>query len=311
MSRSLLRLTTFLCLLLTGTGLLSGTVQAQTLVIAQVSDRPKKDFKQLRPMAQHIAAQLAEFGFDRAEVQLYRSADDLIAAARSGQVHWISETPYTAARLVREANCRALAQKWKNGQPRYQTLIYTRSDAPIHTLSDLVGQRIAFEHPDSFSSYYLPRRLLEQAGLTLSALEHASDPVPPGTVGYLFSRNEKNNALWVDKGLVAAGALNDGDWEADTRVPTAIRARLRVLHRSDYYPRAFELVTPAMPAAAAEKMQQLLLAMNSTSHPALLARYENTEAFATVSDDDRRFLSSLTALDDTAHTAASGEAAQR
>ncbi|MBS98843.1 MAG: hypothetical protein CMI01_09225 [Oceanospirillaceae bacterium] len=274
-------------------GLLSvPRANAVPLVIAQVSDRPKKDFKQLRPMVDYMASRMADLGFDRGEVRLFPSVDALIEAIQKGQVHWITETPYTAARLIREAKARAIVKKLKNGQREYQTLIYVRADSPFHTLADLVNQRIAFEHTASFSSYFLPRQIITSQGLNLIELDHHSDPVPQGRIGYLFSRNEKNNVLWVDKGLVQAGALNNGDWQNPERVPTSVREHLRVIHRSALYPRAFELTTPALSDAAAQRLQDTLLAMGSPQR-SLLLRYEDTEGFEPVGPRDHLFLEQL------------------
>ncbi|MBV1789274.1 phosphate/phosphite/phosphonate ABC transporter substrate-binding protein [Marinobacterium sp. D7] len=277
-------------LLALGVLLLPASLSAQPLVLAQVSERPKKDYAELRPMASYVADRLGEFGFDGVEVKLFRSADELIEAVRAGEVHWVTETPYTTARLVQETGSQALVKKWKNGQRQYQTLIYTRDDSGIRELHDLVGRRFAFEHPYSFSSYYLPKRILERAGLALTPLESSGDTPPDGGVGYLFSRNEKNNALWVDKAIVAAGALNDGDWNNPDRVPPSVRQRLRIIYRSPFYPRAFETVTPALSADAAHRLKQLLLDLDHASHGALMSRYENTEAFAPIEPSDLQLL---------------------
>lgn len=280
-------------LLLISSVLPAQAVFAETLVLAQVSDRPKKNFKQLAPMARFMARQLEQYGYTRGEVHLFDSADELIEAVRQGKVHWISETPYTAARLIQETDSRALLKKWKNKQRQYQTLIYTSADSGIYALEDLANRRIAFEHADSFSSFLLPLNILEKHGLSLVALETNNAPVPANKVGYVFSRNEKNNALWVDKGIADAGALNNGDWENPDRVPPKIRDRLRIIYRSPLYPRAFELSTPALSDAAANRLMQVLLAMDTDSDAELLARYEKTGGFSQLEAEDRHFLEQL------------------
>ncbi|TCK03520.1 phosphate/phosphite/phosphonate ABC transporter substrate-binding protein [Marinobacterium mangrovicola] len=284
-----------LCIVLPVNGVvLPATAGAEPLVLAQVSDRPKKDFKQLLPMARYMADRLQAYGFNGAQVQLYDSAEALIGAVRQGEVHWISETPYTSARLMQETASTPLAKKWKNGQQQYQTMIFTLKRREILSLQDLVGQRIAFEHPDSFSSYFLPRRILENAGLSLVELERPEDPVPEGQVGYLFSRNEKNNALWVDKEIVAAGTLNNGDWLNPDRVMPEMHERFHVIHRSAFYPRAFELATPALSPEAALALREELLALSQENHAGLLARYEQTEQFSPLELQDLNFLQELT-----------------
>ena len=60
-------------------------VTADTLVLAQLSDRPKKDFKQLRPMAKYVASELKSVGITRGEVRLFSELDELTAAVKSGE----------------------------------------------------------------------------------------------------------------------------------------------------------------------------------------------------------------------------------
>lgn len=252
---------------------------AETLVIAQLSDRPKKDFKELRPMVQHIAARLSAVGITDGTVKLYSDIEELTQAVKSGEVHWVTETPYTAAVLVHEANAVPMLSKWKSGQRQYQTLIYTHRDSGLYSVQDLQGKRIAFEHSQSFSSYYLPRLLLEQQGLTLTEMPGLKAKTADGAINYLFSRNEKNNLLWVHKQLVEAGALNDGDWNNTSRVPAALKADLRIIYRSEPVPRALELISPKVRPEVAQALKDILLNMTPETDGDLLARYEKTTGF--------------------------------
>ncbi|GGO77742.1 phosphate-binding protein [Marinobacterium nitratireducens] len=271
----------------------SQIARAEPLVLAQVSDRPSKDFEQLRPMVEYAAARLAPLGITSGEVRLYDSAEQLASALQAGDVDWITETPFTAARLMHEAGARPLLRKWKGGQHQYQTLIYTRSDSPIRSVLDLTDRRIAFEHPESFSSYFVPRRILLRSGLQLTGLKDLHQPPPPGNTGYLFSRNEKNNALWVHKGLVDAGALNSGDWENRERVPVAIRRDLRIIYRSETYPRALELVSSELDDNVVAALRELLLAMPASGASEVLASYENSTGFEPLQPGDIELLSDI------------------
>ncbi len=280
--RSLRNLIRMICL---STLLITSHVAAETLVLAQLSDRPKKDFKQLRPMAKYVAKQLGHVGITRAEVRLFSELDELVEAVKNGDVHWVTETPYSAAVLVHEADAVPLVMKWKSRQQRYQTLIYTHKDSGLKSLEDLSGKRIAFEHNNSFSSYYLPRLILEKQGQRLNQINGLHAERDNNKVNYLFSRNEKNNLLWVHKQLVEAGALNDGDWQNPGRVPDALKSELRIIYRSEPYPRALELVSSKLSAERAAALKALLLGMTPDSHGKLLSRYEKTSGFEALNDD--------------------------
>lgn len=254
-------------------------VFAQTLVIAQLSDRPKKDLKQLRPMVEYAAAKLTSVGITDGRVELFEDPESLIEAVRNGEVHWVTETPYTAARLVHEAGAIALLMKWKSRQERYQTFIYTHKDSGINSLADLKGKRIAFEHDDSFSSYFLPRMVMEKAGYRFNAIENTASELEPENINYVFSRNEKNNLLWVHKQLVEAGALNNGDWENPKRVPESLKSDLRIIYKTELYPRALELVSPKLDPTVSSALKELLLGLDYEEDRDLMKRYEKTTGF--------------------------------
>jgi phosphonate transport system substrate-binding protein len=272
---------------------LFSAVEARVLVLGQVSDRPGKDYEQLRPMADYAAQQLAPLGISSAEVRLFPQAADLVAAMRRGEVDWVTETPFTAARLVHEAGARLLLRKWKRGQREYQSIIYTRLGSSVRSLDDLVGQTITFEHADSFSSYYLPRRLLEQRGMVLSPMKDLQQLPVPGRVSYMFSRNERNNALWVHKSLIVAGALSSSDWNDPARVPPALRDELRIIFRSPSYPRALELVSAGLAPELVAALRDLLLHMTPANAPELMAAYEKTTGFEPILPDDLSLLNDI------------------
>jgi phosphonate transport system substrate-binding protein len=272
---------------------LFSAVEARVLVLGQVSDRPGKDYEQLRPMADYAAQQLAPLGISSAEVRLFPQAADLVAAMRRGEVDWVTETPFTAARLVHEAGARLLLRKWKRGQREYQSIIYTRLGSSVRSLDDLVGQTITFEHADSFSSYYLPRRLLEQRGMVLSPMKDLQQLPVPGRVSYMFSRNERNNALWVHKSLIVAGALSSSDWNDPARVPPALRDELRIIFRSPSYPRALELVSAGLAPELVAALRDLLLRMTPANAPELMAAYEKTTGFEPILPDDLSLLNDI------------------
>ncbi len=261
-------------------------VAAFELVMGKVSDDPQKAIAELRPMVEYAAAQLADEGVTGGQVRLFPSEDALQAAVKAGAVHWITETSLVAANLMNRADATLAVKKWKNGQREYQTYIYSLADGPVRTLADLKGRVIAFEHEESFSSYYVPRLILEQAGYQLHYLSSVNDAPVADKVNYVFSRNEKNNALWVDKGLVDAGALNNNDWLNGKRVPETLRQRFLVIHQSSSFPRAYELFGPGMPPAIGEKLRQLLLGMRLSTHASVLQKYEKTSRFEAITREE-------------------------
>lgn len=268
-------------------------INAETLVIAQLSDRPKRDYKHLRPMLDLVVEQLRPYGIDRGEVILFKQREALINALKAGEVDWVTETLYSSALLVHEGGAEPLLQKWKTGQKEYRMLLFTRADSDIHSLEGLLGKTLSFEHMNSFSSYFLPRVILEEHGLKLHSLSSLREARQSDSVNFLFSRNEKNNVLWVHKGLVDVGVINDGDWFDSGRVPAHLRSELRVLHRSKPYPRALELVGPKVSANLKQALKRILLRMEANGHGDALMRYEGTTHFTEVESDLRSTLADI------------------
>lgn len=258
---------------------------AEVLVLGQLSDQPQKDFKELRPMVRFVADALQDQGISRGEVVLFSEPEELAQALRSGRVHWVSESPFTAAYLVQEAAAIPLLYKWKAGQKRYQSLVYTHKDSGIRDLSDLSGKRLAFEKDQSFGGYYLPRLYMEQRELKLEPGISLRDPRRAEVVNFVFSRNARNNLLWVQKGLADAGAINTGDWYNIPPELSSVKDDLRIICATRPYPRALELVSSQMPEARAEALKELLLSLNPEEHAELLERYENTDGFEDLPPD--------------------------
>jgi len=266
---------------------------ASTLVLAQLSERPKKDYKELRPMVTYMAKQLSSVGITGGEVRLFRDMDKLIAAINRGEVHWVTETAKSTAIIVNRTSSDVLLSKWKNNQKSYSSLLYTRHDSAIKSINDLVGRVIAFENEDSFSSAFIPRVLIEEQGLALQKLDHIRATPNSDKVGYVFSRNEKNNILWTAKGLVDAGVVNDGDWENKDRLPLSLKGKLRVFHRSEKFPRAFEITTFALPKSVSVLLKQKLLAMADNNGRDVLLRYENSTGFSELPANYRQRLNEI------------------
>ena len=255
---------------------------AKRFVIARVSQSPGKHLNQLAPMADYLGEVLADFGYSGGGVVLAESTEELLELVLSGRVDWVTETPYTASLLIEQGGMTVRALKLKNGVAAYRSLIFARRDAHIHSLQQLRDHRIAFEEPDSFSGYFMPSLLLQDAGLTLQELPSPSVQPTPGQLGFVFARSELNVAQWVHKGLAQAGALNNLDWDNPKRMPPAMRQDLVIIAESQPFPRALELAAPGLPGPVAERVTEALLALDVEQHAELLRAYEKASGFQPV-----------------------------
>jgi phosphonate transport system substrate-binding protein len=149
-------------------------------------------------------------------------------------------------------------------------------------LADLVGKKIAFEDQGSFSGYFLPRYLMEKERLPLVELPSIHHPVDPDAINYVFARTEKNIALWVDKGITAAGAVNTSDWQSVNRIHPDIKLNLKKLTQSEAFPRAYELLSTSLPSELRSAIKKNILELDISRNEEVMLSYEKTTRFESV-----------------------------
>lgn len=250
------------------------------LVIGKVSDNPTKHFKTLRPIVDHMASRMSDLGISGGEVRLAKSNEQMMRYLREGSVDWVTETAYSALEFEQRAGARILLKKWKKGVGSYHSVIFVRKDSGITSLEDLEGRVIAFEDPGATSSFFLPANELLARGMELVPLRSPRAQAPARGVGYVFSSEEINTTVWVHKGIVAAGAISDGDWIESDEVPPDFRDDLVLLHETPPVPRALELVRGDLEAPIVERLRALLLAAHDDpSAQSALLTYDRTTHF--------------------------------
>jgi phosphonate transport system substrate-binding protein len=79
------------------------------------------------------------------------------------------------------------------------------------------------------------------------------------SVGYVFARSEANISTWVHKRLVDAGAFANLDWTDLQRLPRSFREDLVVIHETEVFPRAVEVVRPGMSTRVKARLSEVLL----------------------------------------------------
>lgn len=254
-----------------------------TLVIGKVSINPKKHFHTLQPIAQYVANQMQDLGITQSKVVLARNNDHMVRLLKSGQVDWVTETPFPAIEFEERAGAEMLLRKWKKGVPEYHTVFFTRKDSGIDSLAQLPGKTIAFEDEGSSSAYFIPAATLIQQQLPLFYIDRPRQKPPTGKVGYLFSGAEINTSTWVHKGITDVGALSNLDWNRDDHVPLKFKTDFKVIHRTPPFPRAIELVNSKLSPAIKERLKEILLNIHQDEQATeVLKAYQKTTRFDAV-----------------------------
>ena len=255
-------------------GLMSGPVAAgphNVLVLGRISDNPKAHYAQLQPLLDYVVPRMAEVGITEGRILMAPDAPQMASYLRRGRVDWVTETSGTAVALGLRSGAQPLLLTERSGVRDYHTVFFVRRDSAIAGLADLRGRTLALQNAASTSAYLVPVMTLLGQGLTPEILLSARDTAAPDTVGYVFARSEGNIATLVHKGVVDAGAVSSVDWSDGHRVPASFVRDFRVIHRTEPYPRAVEMVRAGLDPRVRDRLQQVLLqaASDPQAGPAL------------------------------------------
>ena len=269
----------------------SAGLRAETLVIGSVGKDVRTETKDLAPLAKYLEKELASVGIDKVEVLIVPTAARIVDAFRAGQVHLYPESPLVAAKVARQTGAVPLVRRWRKGLGEYWSEIVVNSDAPITSLEDLRGRVIAFEDPDSTSGHLLPRAMLLERGLKIQQVKKPDEPVAPDSIGAIFTQGDRSSILALLDGRVAAIAT---DPHYVKMVEKERPGALRSIARSISVPRQVMMRTGTMPAAMAQKIADVLLAMeHSEDGRAVLKEFGKTDRFDVFPQDPQATFAAL------------------
>lgn len=249
----------------------------KTLAIADVSSNPTKKIKRFQPLADYIAANLSEFGFEDGTVKIAPDLETIAKWLKSGEVTVYFDSPYPAMMTVEASGAQPILRRWKKGDAEFNSVIFTMSQGGAANMGDLRGKIVAFDHLTSTTGYLLPTVELLNAGLKPVEKATADSRVAPTEVGYVFSDDDENTVQWVISGKADAGAVDNQTFES---IPEETRAAMTILAESEKVPRHVVLVSPTLTTAQVNEIKKILVEMDQTSEGQdILSKFENTAKF--------------------------------
>ncbi|MFK8031608.1 MAG: phosphate/phosphite/phosphonate ABC transporter substrate-binding protein [Gammaproteobacteria bacterium] len=264
------------------------------LVIGSVTNAPKYNFGQMKPISLYMLDQVQELGIDAVMVVTTDTHEQMIELLRDGYVDWVAATPYAALMYEREASAEFILTKKSHGRGAYRSVFFARNDSNIKSLDDLKGKTIAFEKPGSTSAYFLPAMELLGAGYELVRLGSPRDSAPDHAIGFLFSGDEVNSSTWVHKRIADAAAFSNEDWESDWRTPKGFRPDLAIFHETDEVPRSLEVVRSDLDPFLRSRIANSLLKLNSNPDAReILSGYYGGSGFSQLTPDQLEALEKI------------------
>ena len=242
------------------------STDSKTLVLGMVSSDPAKLLTRAQPLVDYLAAGLGKFGIRTGEVKVALDPPGMARLMKAGEVDLAVDSPYPAMVVGDQANARLILRAWKDGVGEYHSVIFTRADSGIHSLSELNGHMIGLEEAFSTSGYLLPLTTLRKANLKPVKKPDSAYPVAADEIGYVFttkSGGDASNTLeWVLNKKVVAGAA---DHVFFSQIPEGTRAQLTVLAETESIARQVVIARPNLDPALLQAIKALLVDMDKSS----------------------------------------------
>ncbi|MBI4489254.1 MAG: phosphate/phosphite/phosphonate ABC transporter substrate-binding protein [Deltaproteobacteria bacterium] len=255
---------------------------AKPIRIGSISTEPAAEIKRFLPLAGYLATQLQSDGFDQGKVVVARSMPEMAAFLKEGKVDLYIDSPFPALAVSRLSGSKFLLRRWKKGIGEYHSVIFATKESAINRLEDLKGKMIAFEEPFSSSGYFFPKMALMQEGLKLVSKKEASDPIGPGEVGYIFSLEDENTMVWVLRGKVPAGAMDNQNYPKEAR---GNLNSLKIIYKTSSFPRQIVSYRADLPSKLVARIKEILIKMDqSEDGKKVLQDFERTTKFDELPD---------------------------
>ncbi len=227
------------------------TAHAQTeskhIDFGTIDRNPRYVIDAFTPFLDYLRTQ----GIPTGKVRVYRSAEQAIKRLNAGEYSISALSPSNALRLMDEANAKPLLIFMKGGVKQYNSAIFVKKESSVTSLAELTGKVIAFEHPYSTSSYFLPRNVLLESKLTLQESRKAVNDA----VAYYFSKDDANTVAQVNSGIAHAGGIQKAFLEKHPDF-----SKFRIVAESPYVPRIVFLISGDFPE---QPLKRILLDMHN------------------------------------------------
>ncbi len=255
---------------------------ATEIVFATLNDNVRKQAKRFARLELYLETELSASGVTDVTLEVFQDAGRLTQALKTGDVDFYFDSPLVAAKIGLPAGAEMFLRRWKRGVGTYHSVIFVSAGSEIKTLEDLRGARVAMQEPTSTSGFLLPISLLIAEGLPLAELPDR-DVLPSGSeVGFLFTGDDKNTALWIVKGIVEAGATDNATFAQLDQVSPG---QYRIVAQSAEVPRQVVMKRAGIDPAVAASVADVLTTMHQNEDGAeILRKFNKTTQFEVFSD---------------------------
>ncbi len=220
---------------------------------------PKEEVMIYTPFLKYLAKATGR----RFRIKFTEKYEDTVENLGKGATHFaaigtlsyvIGEEKYGIKYLVSGVN--------QEGDPTYHSMIFTEPESDIQNIKDLRGKCFAFGSKMSTKGHLVPRKMLEDAGITLQDLS-----------SYIYTGSHVNVVRAVLNGECDAGGIQD------TLAKRLVsEGKIKILKISEPYPSILIAYNSSVNSETVEAVRSALLAFEPTGkHKDMLLDWDKTE----------------------------------
>ncbi len=248
---------------------------------------PSSRAEEVVPKAERFGQFLSERIGKEVRVVVPSTYEPLIEGFRFGHVHAAFLDGGPAWIAHQRAGAEVMLAEVKDGNTYYWAEAFVRADAPLNTLADAVGKRVAFTSRTGSSGFLMPigsmieAGLIQPAGNELVDLENALSSSFASTVeagGY----KQALTALIQGRADVAFGAHDAPERFLEERE----RTQIRTLHRFGRIPSHSIVVAGNLHPVLRDQLRAALLDLNEPEHIGLLKDIYGVDGLQPANTDD-------------------------
>lgn len=248
-----------------------------SIVLGDINDDPEDTIEDFQPLADYLASQLGEFDITQGEVKVAPNTETMIEWLKAGEVDLYFDSAYPALIISNESGAKPILRRWRDGVAQYYTVMFTHERSGVRTLEELVGKRLALDEPLSTSGYMLPVAYLMQSGLPLVERADPEAEADPDKVNYIFTYDDDDILEWVTSGLVDAGAIDSGTFNA---IPDETRNSLVIMAETETVPRQIAIAASDMDDDLVAAITTVLVGLDETDEgKVVLEAFDDTAQF--------------------------------
>jgi phosphonate transport system substrate-binding protein len=222
---------------------------------------PKEDVRIYTPFLRY----LEETTGRHFRIKFNERYEDTVEGLGKGTIHFaaIGSLSYVFGRDRYGERIRYLVSGLnKDGRPSYQAVIFTSPESNIKDIGDLKGKSFAFGSRMSTQGHLIPRKMLEDAGITLEDLSY-----------YVYTGSHINTVKSVLNGECSAGAIQD-----NLAKRLAREGKIRILKVSNPYPSSLIAYNGDIDNKIVEAVRSALLSFEPRGrHKDMLIDWDKTE----------------------------------